>query len=206
MDALPYWIHQADCYCPECTEDICKHLLASGIPAEDEDDQSSYDSDQWPKGEFSGDECDSPNHCGSMGDCVNAITLADGTKVGALLDNTMTTDGAVYIREQHKDNPSEVTALWVEHFGIELPDIDQLGDGYFDRFDICEAYYALEYDWNVSGMLQERPSNQRRNASIGHQLARMRFKPRPSLGGRESLEENGRAIYDTAARRFGLTK
>lgn len=71
---------------------------------------------------------------------------------------------------------------------------------YFDRFDICEAYFALEYDYNVSGMLQERG----RNYSVGVQLDRMKFRPRPSLHTRETLSENGMAIYDAAVERLGL--
>jgi outer membrane protease len=75
---------------------------------------------------------------------------------------------------------------------------------YFDRFDICEAYYALECDFNVGGILQERPSNQRRNESCGFQLSRMRFTPRPSLGSYETLTANSREIYRAACERFGL--
>lgn len=44
-----------------------------------------------------------------------------------------------------------------------------------DRFNICQAYAQLESDYNVGGILQERPSNQRRNMSIGYQLSRMGF-------------------------------
>lgn len=74
---------------------------------------------------------------------------------------------------------------------------------YFDRFDICEAYAALEWDWSLGGWLRERPSNQRRREACAVQLRRMRFKARPNLS-RETLTENGRAIYDAAARRLGL--
>ena len=44
-----------------------------------------------------------------------------------------------------------------------------------DRFNICQAYAQLEADYNVGGWLRERPSNQRRNESIGVQLHRMGF-------------------------------
>jgi len=74
----------------------------------------------------------------------------------------------------------------------------------FDRFDICEAYACLESDWNVGGILWERPSNRRRNESIGVQLDRMRFRARPSLS-TDTLTENGRAIYDAAVTRLGLS-
>ena len=81
---------------------------------------------------------------------------------------------------------------------------------YFDRFDICEAYAVLEWDWNSGGWLQERPSNVRRGQARGYvgestdvQLHRMQFRPRPNLS-YETLTENGKEIYHEAATRFGL--
>jgi hypothetical protein len=78
---------------------------------------------------------------------------------------------------------------------------------YFDRFDICAAYYQLEMDYNVSGILRERPSCRRRNASRGEsiavQLNRLGF--RPGYGG-NAMTENAQEIYNAAAQRFGLTK
>ncbi len=74
---------------------------------------------------------------------------------------------------------------------------------YFDRFDICEAYYCLEYDYNIGGILTDRPACRERNESVGVQLRRLRFRPRPSLSS-DTLTENGRAIYDSAVERWGL--
>jgi hypothetical protein len=75
---------------------------------------------------------------------------------------------------------------------------------YFDRFDICEAHLALEWDYNVSGVLQERPSNRRRSMSTGYQLDRMKFKPGARFNGFESLSENGQEIYRELENRWGL--
>lgn len=77
---------------------------------------------------------------------------------------------------------------------------------YFDRFDICGAYLALENDWNVGGWLRERPSNRRRRESIGAQLQRMPFRPEPnSYCSFEYLEnDNQREIYCAALQRFGM--
>jgi len=50
-------------------------------------------------------------------------------------------------------------------------------DGEISTFDICQAYMQLESDFNVDGLLRERPSNQRRRESIGCQLARLKFNP-----------------------------
>lgn len=76
---------------------------------------------------------------------------------------------------------------------------------YFDRFDICEAHCVLEWDYNVGGWLQERPSNQRRMESTGCQLLRMRFKPRYDLS-YDTLTENGQEIYNELVARYGLPK
>ncbi len=73
----------------------------------------------------------------------------------------------------------------------------------FDRFDICEAYYCLEMDYNVSGVLQERPSNQRRNMSTEWQLHRLGFRAHPLLEYR-TLSENGQDIYNDVVQRLGL--
>ena len=48
-------------------------------------------------------------------------------------------------------------------------------DSPVSTFAICQAYAQLEADYNVEGMLRERPSNRRRNESTGCQLARMRY-------------------------------
>lgn len=42
-------------------------------------------------------------------------------------------------------------------------------------FDVCQAHQQLETDYNKDGILWERPSNRRRNASTGVQLARMKY-------------------------------
>lgn len=73
-----------------------------------------------------------------------------------------------------------------------------------DRFSICEAFAALESDYNSGGWLQERPSNQRRREAVSVQLARMRFKPRPSLGGFSSLDQEAREIYMRHVLLWGL--
>lgn len=74
---------------------------------------------------------------------------------------------------------------------------------YFDRFDICEAYFLIEMYYNVSGILQERKSNQRRKMSNSYQLWRMKAKMRPFVN-YESLSDNGKAIYDNLLDRYNF--
>lgn len=81
---------------------------------------------------------------------------------------------------------------------------------HFDRFDIACAYAALEHDWNVGGMLQERSSNQRRRESVGVQLHRMGFRPALdeaagfSALAKSDSPDNRREIYVEALLRMGL--
>lgn len=73
---------------------------------------------------------------------------------------------------------------------------------YFDRFDICEAHYVLEIEWNVSGILQERPSNRRRRMSTDFQLSRMQFKS--AAFAYRDLSDNGKEIYQNLCARYGF--
>jgi len=70
----------------------------------------------------------------------------------------------------------------------------------FDRFDICEAYLAVENDWNEGGILKERD----RDYSVGVQLARIQFKAGAAFNGFESLSQNGREIYNALCERLML--
>ena len=73
----------------------------------------------------------------------------------------------------------------------------------FNRYDIAEAHYCVEVDYNVSGWLQERPSNQRRKEATHIQLHRMGFRQHPDLK-YETLTENGRLIYDALVAKLKL--
>jgi len=75
---------------------------------------------------------------------------------------------------------------------------------YFDRFDICEAYLALEQDWHSGGWLHERPSNRRRREATSIQLMRIQFRPGMAWNGYESLSENGKEIYGLLCKRYGF--
>ena len=52
---------------------------------------------------------------------------------------------------------------------------------YFDRYDICEAWWLLAHDWGLYATITR--------------LERMPFKPSPVLS-YEYLTDNGKEIYD----------
>lgn len=74
----------------------------------------------------------------------------------------------------------------------------------FDRFDICEAHALIEADYNVGGIVRERPSNLRRNESTACQLNRIGYQPSPLSGTYAHLSDNGRDIYHELERRYGF--
>ena len=66
---------------------------------------------------------------------------------------------------------------------------------YFDRFDICEAYWCYAADWH-SGQWSK-------IYAIFGRLDRMGFRPSMGLG-TDSLGENAKEIYDDLVRRKHL--
>lgn len=71
-------------------------------------------------------------------------------------------------------------------------------------FEVCDAYTALEWDYNSGGVLHERPSCVRRRESCAVQLARIGYRPSPTFSGWPSLSERAREIYTAAVVRLGL--
>src|SRR5262245_39730866 len=103
---MKVYMYQADLYCEECGEGLKERIWGAHdlqiLLGEDFDpnDETTWDSDEYPKGPYleGGGESDSPCHCGSHGDCCNAITLENGSKVGAFLENPLTTHGLDYVQ------------------------------------------------------------------------------------------------------------
>ena len=110
------YIYNADLYCEDCGDDIRATLLRDGCKF-DPDDETSYDSSDFPKGPYpdGGGEADCPQHCGSGPKCINATELSDGNKVGVWLENELTTDGVKHIKEAIQEG-GEVTKLWAGYY------------------------------------------------------------------------------------------
>ena len=66
---------------------------------------------------------------------------------------------------------------------------------YFDRFDVCEAYYAIEMDYNCNGMTWTIPGCARKSESIAYRLGKIQFRTGHCFNGYSSLSENGKSIY-----------
>ena len=100
------YMFQGALYCTDCGRDIQDTLRKEGKDPEDEDDEESFDSDDFPKGPFSegGGEADSIHHCDSNGECLNAIKLPCGSKIGAWLGNDLTGEGDRWLAESIRES------------------------------------------------------------------------------------------------------
>ena len=122
-------IYNADVWCDSCADKIRQSVrderALAGLPPIDEQDEYSYDSDEFPKYMNDDEESDSPQHCASNEECLEAIVLPSGRKIGALLSAELTSDGVKYV-EEYINEGGEVSELWAEHF-----------KSYFDNLHQC---------------------------------------------------------------------
>lgn len=111
-------IYQADNWCDGCANLIRGVVRAdrlhNGHKPIDESDETSYDSDQFPKYASDDDESDSPCHCAAGDTCVNAEVLESGAKVGHLF-GSLTSDGIEYVRQSIVQG-GEVADLWKKYY------------------------------------------------------------------------------------------
>ena len=93
--AYHVWIYQADLWCEDCIERI---KAEARQPAHvDESDESTYDSDEWPKGPYSdgGGESDCPQNCAGC---------------HRFLGNPLTSEGVEYVLEALESEASDLEA------------------------------------------------------------------------------------------------
>ena len=99
--AMDVFIFQADIWCADCGRLIQKRL-------EEDNVEDTGDSDDYPQGPFGdgGGEADSPQFCAAHDGCINFIQV-DGRKIGAPLENPLTTDGVEYLKGMIKGKRSQ---------------------------------------------------------------------------------------------------
>lgn len=111
------YIYAAEFYCEDCGEAIRKRVTSEGYTPVDPDNEFSYISDIYPKGPYpdGGGKSDCPQHCGAGPECLNAIELMDGSKVGVWLENELTIDGVEYVREAIREG-GEMAEMWADFY------------------------------------------------------------------------------------------
>ena len=110
------YIYAADIYCEDCGDNIRAILLRNGCEF-DPADETSYDSDDFPKGPYpnGGGFANCPQHCGNGPECINAEELFDGSKIGVWLENELSIEGREYVKEAIQEG-GEVAKLWAKYY------------------------------------------------------------------------------------------
>lgn len=119
-------IYQADVWCDSCADDIRQRIQKQGNAPENPDDETTYDSDEFPKYMGEDESADTPQHCGSGEDCLEAEIMPSGAKIGKLLSRELTNDGIQYVKEYILEG-GEISNWWRQQFqdagyDFELPD------------------------------------------------------------------------------------
>jgi hypothetical protein len=137
---MEVYVFQAALLCDSCAHE---YMTNTEKPAHvDTDDQTSYDSDEWPKGAFydSGGEADSPQHC-------------DHCEL--FLENALTGYGETYVRDAFREyvetgrGKLEVLADWKAYYDYVWDDFESIT--YADMLDdnqvkapMAKRYSGLE--------------------------------------------------------------
>lgn len=108
MDVNVY-VYRAGLLCEKCGESKRKSL--SRVAPAHPEDESSYDSDHYPKGPFAPSSADAPQHCDHC---------------GAFLANPLTSDGYEYVREKCREarrtgrDRAICLVLWAPFYNVTL--------------------------------------------------------------------------------------
>jgi hypothetical protein len=109
---MDVYVFQAALYCGTCGDALVRTSRGRGV-------EDTGDSDDFPQGPYpnGGGEADRPQHCDSGAECLAAEAIG-GRRVGAFLENPLTSDGEAYVRQSLDETPgSPLVAFWAEHYG-----------------------------------------------------------------------------------------
>ena len=110
------YIYAADLWCEDDGAALRKELDEEGKGPEDPENELTYDSDHYPKGPMEEGESDTPNHCAAAAECLNAMTLPSGHKVGLLLTDDLTSDGLRYVAEAVWEGGEVALEVWLDAY------------------------------------------------------------------------------------------
>lgn len=112
-------VYAADLWCDACADKICDNIskfCPERVPA-DLENESSWESDVFPKRVKDLGAMDYPKHCSSDSNCVMPLRLSDGRIEGALLNNELTDAGVDYVRECMRESPNDpLVRFWREMY------------------------------------------------------------------------------------------
>ena len=77
------YIYQAECYCDDCGEEICGEIQVTGLAPENPEEQTTYDSSDYPKdvGRAEDQESDTLDLCGRCRMSLGNSLTSDGVAI-----------------------------------------------------------------------------------------------------------------------------
>jgi hypothetical protein len=106
------YAYQAALYCEDCGDKIRAELTAAGKAPEDPDDESSYNSDDFPTGPYPTGEADCPQYCDGCHEFLENDLTAEGIEI-------VKSDILEAIRRDQWE--SEPLKVWADFYNIPLP-------------------------------------------------------------------------------------
>ena len=126
------YTYQADVWCDKCAAHIMAELERAGNVPEDTEDETSFDSDDYPKRYWpDSEEADSPQNCAS-GNCGGFDTKTGA--YGTFLENGLTSDGYQYLKSM------------LDGHGKTLPEFAQEWADYY-RFTYHDNPWSTAHEW-----------------------------------------------------------
>ena len=128
------YVYQADVWCDKCGEHIKTELEREGEAPDDTEDESSFDSDEYPKYyDAENEESDGPQNCAD-GRCGG---FNNGHGYGTFLENQLTSEGYKYLKgmlDGHGATLPEFAREWAEYY----------------QFEYHSNEYATAHEWLAS--------------------------------------------------------
>ena len=139
------YIYQADVWCDACGDHIKAELGRENKAPEDTEDESSFDSDEYPKHyDAENEESDGPENCAD-GKCGG---FANGHAYGTFLKNQLTQEGYRYLKGM------------LDGHGATLPEFAKEWADFY-QFEYHEQEYPSAHDWldcKLSAIAHDIPS------------------------------------------------
>ncbi|MBZ5709661.1 hypothetical protein [Nannocystis pusilla] len=131
-DPSDVYSYRADVWCGRCGRQLRRDLAAKGQAPERPDDETTYDSDEFPKGPYRPDASDKPDHCAAGPDCLAAEVVVEPSgerRIGHFLQNPLTREGEAYVQRAIAEGSPVAVQIWAPFYGIGLgPVVEEDGD------------------------------------------------------------------------------
>jgi len=151
------YTYQADVWCDKCAAHIIGELQRNGTAPSDTEDETSFDSDDYPKRYWpDSEEADGPQNCAS-GNCGGGPSDGFGA-YGTFLENGLTTDGYEYLKSM------------LDGHGKTLPAFAQEWADFY-QFTYHDNPWSIAHEWLLDTVRDHAASIQDTDGGKTHSMA-----------------------------------